>query len=105
MLPEKFLLVVPSWLICLDVTRVLASMSVTNTKVSTKTNLGIILDSVSTKTYIDEPWSSGGWGELKDSPRIIVLHDDNLSAGEASFQDLIVNITPGIHTYIKNIRS
>lgn len=34
-------------------------------------------------TYIDEPGSSGGWGELKDSTRVIVLHDDDLPACEA----------------------
>lgn len=33
-------------------------------------------------------------GELKHAPRIIVLHDDDLSTSEACFQDLILNITP-----------
>ncbi len=60
---------------------------------------------VSNKTYIDEPWASGGRGKLKDSPRVVVLHDDNLSAGEASFQDLILNIAPDTHAHIKHIRS
>lgn len=50
-------------------------------------------------TYIDDIWTSGGWGELKNSPGVIVFHDDNLSAGEASFQDLILNITPGTQTH------
>lgn len=38
---------------------------------------------VSSLTHINEPGSSGGWGELKHSTWVIVLHDDNLSAGEA----------------------
>lgn len=54
------------------------------------------------KTYIDEQWTSGEWGELKDSSGVIVLHDDNLSAGKAGFQDLILNITPTIHTQINS---
>lgn len=56
-------------------------------------------------TYINDKWASGEWGELKDSPRVIVFYNDNLSASEASFQDLIFDITPGTHTHkIKHVQ-
>lgn len=46
------------------------------------------------QTYVDIPGSSGEGGELKDSTWVVVLHNDNLSTGEARLQDLVLNVNP-----------